>query len=172
MAHVVKCKVCGQQFDRDKIPCIAVSAKRYAHIKCATEAGLSGQKIEPPKKDKDLIALEDYIMKLFNEDYINARIKKQIKEYKEEYNFSYSGILKTLIYFFEIRGNSIDKANGGIGIVPYIYKEANQYYYNLYLAKIANEQKDMSAYIPKVKYIEIAPPKIEKRKIRLFNFDE
>ena len=42
----------------------------------------------------------------------------------KEYNFSYSGILRTLIYFYDIRGNTIEASNGGIGIVPYVYEEA------------------------------------------------
>lgn len=32
------------------------------------------------------------------------------------------------MYFFDIKQNSIEKANNGIGIVPYIYEEANQYF--------------------------------------------
>lgn len=172
MAHMVKCKVCGNQFDRDKVSCILVSARRYAHKACAEKAGLTGENIEPPQKDQDLIALEDYIMKLFGEEYINVRIRKQIKEYKEQYNYSYSGMLKALIYFFEIKGNSIEKANGGIGIIPYIYKDAYNYYYSLYLAKLANKEKDINDYKPKIKTIEIFAPTVQARAIKLFNLED
>lgn len=171
MAHIVKCKVCGELFDRDKIACIHLG-RRYVHVECAKEANLTGELIEPPQKDPDLVALEQCIMKLFNQTYVNPTIRKQINQYHDEYKFTYKGILQSLIYFFELKGNPIEKANDRISIVPYIYKEANQYYYNLYLAKIANEQKDISVYKPKVRYIEITPPKVEKKKIKLFNFDE
>ena len=67
-------------------------------------------------------------------DYVDARIQLQIKQYINDYNFTYSGIRKALIYFYEIKGNSIDKANGGIGIVPYVYKNAYNYYLALWQA--------------------------------------
>ena len=44
-------------------------------------------------------------MSLFKTDYIDAKIRKQIKQYREEYNYTYSGIRKALVYFFEIKGN-------------------------------------------------------------------
>ena len=50
-------------------------------------------------------------------------------------------MLKTLIYWYEIKGNSTEKANGGIGIIPYVYKDASEYYYSIYLAQIANRDK-------------------------------
>ena len=34
MAHPVKCKYCGQTFDRDKVEHVQVSKARYAHIEC------------------------------------------------------------------------------------------------------------------------------------------
>ena len=35
MAHLVTCLYCGKKVDRDKIPMIKVSARRYAHPECA-----------------------------------------------------------------------------------------------------------------------------------------
>ena len=172
MAHIVKCKVCGNQFDRDKVACLKVSANRYAHKHCAEKAGLKGEEVELPHKDPDLTDLENYIMKLFGEDYVNVRIRKQIKDYQDQYGYTYSGMLKTLIYFFEIKGNSVEKANGGIGIIPYVYKDACQYYYALYLAKMANEEKNIEDYKPKPRIIEIFAPVIVPKKIRLFSLGE
>lgn len=57
-------------------------------------------------------------------------------------------------------------------IIPYIYAEACEYYYGLYLAKLANENKDISLYKPKVKEIEIPPPKAPLKKIKLLFEDE
>jgi len=162
MKHLVKCKYCEQMFDRDSEPFIQVSAKRYAHKKCAEE-----HEQNKTKEERDLEALEKYIMQLFDEPYINARIRKQLKEYQEKYNYTYSGMLKTLIYWFEIKGNSTEQANGGIGIVPYVYNQALQYYYSLWLAQQANKEKDIDLYKPKVKEIEIFPPKIHPKKIKL-----
>lgn len=122
------------------------------------------------KEDKDKESLEKYIMKLFKEDYINPRIRKQLNQYINEYHYTYSGIHKALIYFFEIKHNSIEKANGGIGIVPWCYKNAYDYYYSLWQAQQANKDKKISTYIPKEIEIIITPPKREIKKRKLFSF--
>ena len=99
--------------------------------------------------------------KKFDRDKIQA-VKKQIKEFKKEYDYSYSGMLKTLIWWYEIKGNSKEKANGGIGIIPFVYKDALTYYYSLYLAQLANENVE-SIPKPKVKEIEIYSPEVHRR---------
>lgn len=119
---------------------------------------------------KDKEALEKYIMKMFNETYVNARVRKQINTYIADYNYTYSGILKALIYFFEIKGNSIDKANGGIGIVPYVYKDAYNYYYNLWLANQKNNDKIIEEYVPIIKEVKIPVPQRKIKKRNLFSF--
>lgn len=166
-AHYVTCVYCGERFNRDKEPTTQVSARRYAHKKCA-----ENHEANKSQEEKDLEALEKYIMHLFDESYVNARVRKQLKEYKEQYHFTYSGILKTLIYWYEIKGNSTEKANGGIGIIPYVYNDALKYYYALYLAKLANESKDIEKYKPKEKVIEILPPKVQPKKVRLLFEDK
>ena len=173
MSHYVKCFYCGKTFDRDKFSAVLVKPRRYAHKECAENKQQNKEiSTEKTQEEKDIEALEKYIMNLFNEDYVNARIKKQIKDFREEYNYTYSGMLKTLIYWYEVKGNSTEKANGGIGIIPFVYKDANRYYYNLYLAKIANENKDIQKYKPKEKIIEIASPRVLTKPPRLFIFGE
>ena len=119
---------------------------------------------------KDYKELYDYIMKLFNISFVDPKIQKQIKKYIEENNYTYSGIKKALVYFFEIKGNSVEKANGGIGIVPYVYTQAYNYYYSLWLAQQKNEDKIVQEYIPKVKEIVIPIPEKNPRKRKLFSF--
>ena len=165
--HIVKCKYCGKQFDTNEEPYVMVSARRYAHKSCAEEYEKSLS-----QEEKDFKKLEQYVMKLFDEPFLNARIKKQIKDYKKEYGYTYSGMLKALIWFYEIKGNSIEKANGGIGIVPYIYKDAYNYFFALHLAQLSNEEKDINQLKPKIKKITITPPRISKKPLRLFDFDK
>ena len=126
------------------------------------------QKLE--KEEQDKIALENYIMKMFNTTYIDPRIRKQIKQYIEDYHYTYSGIHKSLTYFYEIKGNSIDKANGGIGIVPYIYQKAYQYYFSLWEAQQKNKDVVIEEYVPTVKEIIIPPPQRKTKKRKLFTF--
>ena len=109
--HIVKCAICGMSFDANVEPFVKVSSRRYAHQKCSENKEENLSQIE---KDKE--ALDQYIMKLFNITYIDPRIRKQIKQYIEEYHYTYSGVLKALIYHYEIKGGDIDKANGALGM--------------------------------------------------------
>ena len=59
----------------------------------------------------------------------------------------------------------------GLGIIPFIFNDARNYYYSLYLAQMAN--KDVQpGYRPIVKEIEIISPRVEVKKLRLFNVTE
>lgn len=165
MAHIVTCIYCKKKFDRDKSLFVQVSNRRYAHPECSA---LNDQKKAREELDKE--ELNNYIMKLFNTSYVDARIQKQIKQYVDEYNFTYSGIHKALIYFFEVKGNTIEKANGGIGIVPYVYKNAYDYYFSLWQAQQKNEDKVVQEYIPNVKEIVIPRPQRKVKKRQLFTF--
>lgn len=160
---IVKCKYCGIQFDRNAEPFEEVGGRRYAHKVCAEKYQAS-----IPQDEQDYKALEDYIKKIFNEKNVGARIKKQIKDFRQEYNYSYSGMLKTLYWWYEIKGHSIDQSQGGIGIIPFIYDDALKYYYSLYLAQIANEDKEFRA--PIVKEIEIPSPRVVVSPGKMFRF--
>lgn len=167
IAHNVKCLYCGQTFNRDKTPCQQVTAKRYAHIDCFKLNEAKTAKEEKDKKD-----LEIYILNLFHLDALSPRIRQQIKSYIQDNNYTYSGILKALVYFFEVKGNSIEKANGGIGIVPFVYQDAYNYYYNLWLINQKNLEKIVTynSYQPEVREVVITPPRKEIKKRRLFTF--
>lgn len=104
---------------------------------------------------------------MYKIDYIDVKIKKQIKDYKAQYGYSYAGIQKTLYWFYEIKNNPIDKAKGGIGIVPYVYKEAYNYYYHIYMAQMAN--KEQISYTPQIKIVTIPPPTTHLKEKKYFN---
>lgn len=164
MAHIVKCLYCEKKFDRDKMPYIQVG-RRYAHKECSLSAEERKTQEEQDKQD-----LDNYIIQLLKIDYIDARIRKQIKTYIEEHNYTYSGIKKALIYFYEVKGNSIEKANGGIGIVPFIYKDAFNYYYALWQAQQQNKDKVIVDYQPKVIEVVIPRPQRKVKQRQLFTF--
>lgn len=163
----VKCKYCGEYFDRNSEPFEAVGGRRYAHKTCAEKYRQSMS-----KEELDYMELEKYIKKLFNKNVLTARIKKQIKDFKQEYNYSYSGMQKTLYWWFELKKNSLDKANDGIGIIPYVYQEAHDYFYRLYLAEMANKDVPDMIHKPKVEIIEIESPRVYVRPPKLFEFGE
>ena len=165
--HKVKCKYCGIVFDRDKEPFKQISERRFAHLKCAIAAENEKSQAEKDKED-----LEKYIMELLGEEFISPRVRKEMNGYIEEYNFTYSGMKKALVYFYEVQGNDKKKANGGIGIIPYVYRDAYNYYYSLWLANQKNEHKVIIDYKPKVREVRIVPPQLKPRKRRLFSFFE
>lgn len=167
MPHYVNCLYCKTRFDRDKIPFKAVTSRRYAHLECYQEESQKQMELE-----KDKVNLETYIMKLFGDDYVSPFIRKQINTYIQEYNYTYSGILKALIYFFEVKGNGIEKANNGIGIVPYVYKDAYNYYYAIWLANQKNENyvKTVETMEMPVREIRIPVPQRKIKERKLFTF--
>jgi hypothetical protein len=154
-------------FDRDKVPFKQISERRYAHLTCALAA-----ENEKSQAEKDREDLEKYIMELLGEEYISPRVRKQMNSYIDEYNFTYSGMKKALVYFYEVKGNDKSKAKGGIGIIPYVYRDAYNYYYSLWLANQKNEHKVITDYKPVVREVRIPPPQLKPRKRRLFSFFE
>lgn len=164
MSHFVICKYCGERFDRDNEPFVEISSRRYAHKKCV-------DKIENniSQEEKDYNNLEKYIKNLFKVTNINIKTRKQIKDFRENYGFTYSGILKTLYWWYEIKGHTTELSKDGIGIVPYVYEDAEKYYYTLYMAKALNQ--NINEYKPKIEEIEIASPRVSKKPLKLFNLD-
>lgn len=159
MSHYVKCPKCGETFDRDIIQAVRINGRRYGHAKCYPDNNNFVPLVE--KKISEEQKIKNYAKSILKEQYIAARVNKQIKDFLAE-GYTASGILKTLIYWYEIKHNDISKAMGGIGIVPYVYKQALDYYYNLYLAEMANVDKDIDEYRPKEIFISIDLPKKEK----------
>lgn len=162
--HIVKCPKCGERFDTQVIQAVKVSARRYGHATCYPD--LTDFVPLGPEADPDLIVLKEYITKLYGENARWQLINKQIKQYIKENKYSLSGILKSLVYFYEVKNNSIEKSNYSIGIVPYVYQDAYTYYYNLFMAQEANKNKFLST---QFKEITIRPPWIRGTKQQLFD---
>lgn len=165
--HIVKCYYCSQDFDTNEEEFVKVNSRRYAHKSCADHhESLKTQE----ERDKEI--LESYIKELFQIDSITPKIKKQINSFKKENNYTYSGMYKTLKYFFEIRGNPIEKANGGIGIIPYVWNEAYTYWRAIWEAQQKNQNVNVEEYILPTRKIYISSPEREPMKhIRpLFTF--
>lgn len=159
---IVTCVYCKQSFNKKEVEYKLVLNNKYAHIPCA--------ELEEKREKTDAEKLDLYIIELFKIDYVSPKIRKQINSYINEYNYTYTGILKALKYFYEIKKNSIDKSQNGIGIVPYIYQDAYNYYYALWLAQEKNKAKEINKYIPKIKEVHIPIPQRKIKKRKLFSF--
>ena len=158
----VTCAYCQKPMSKKDADCVMIGNGKYVHKAC--------QELEANREKTDKEQLEEYIKELFGTTYIDPRVRAQIKKYVEEFNYTYSGIRKALIYHYEIKGGDKSKANGGIGIVPYVYEHAFNYYYNLWLAKQKNKDVEVEQYTPKIKEIVIPRPERKIKKRPLFTF--
>ena len=168
---IVKCPYCEKSFDRldPSIKFIKIG-RRYAHMKCYNE-----HEAAMTQEEKDLRDLYAYIKDLLGVEYNFKKVEHQIKEFKKytdgnDIPYTYSGMLASLRWFYEIKGNSKEAANGGIGIIPYIYNDAKKYYYNLYLAQQRN--KNVQGYTLQIKEIVIPSPRMYIAPPKLFDLGE
>lgn len=174
--HKCKCPKCGIEFDRDKIQAVRVSARRYGHATCYPDNKDFVPLPEIEKVDTDYRELTDYIKELYGDKANWTLIGKQLKNLlnkkndKGENQYTYNNIKKTLEYFFEIKGNSIEDCHGGIGIVEYAYKDAYNYYLNIWKIQKQNENLNIESFIPKDVSVTILPPQPKKKKKKLFAF--
>lgn len=167
MAHYCICPKCNIKFNRDKIQAVKISACRYGHASCYPDIKELVPMETSPSIDPDLKALNEYIAALYGNKGNYPLIKKQIKKFHDEYKYTYSGMQKSLIYFYEVKHNKIEDSNGGIGIIEYVYEQARQYYYEIFVAQNQNENK---SFITKIKEYIIKPPKSKSNKRKELNW--
>lgn len=162
---MVKCPYCGETFDRLSEPFVKVGERRYAHKKCFEQ---QPDDIKHLQRDKDEFFA--YIKKLYGPDYNFVAISKMAENYVKQYNFTYSGMLKSLKWFYEVERQSLEGSNDSIGIIPYIYEKAKKYYYNLYLAQERN--KNVKGFHIEVKETVITSPRMFVPPPRLFDLGD
>lgn len=161
------CIYCKKEIDITKEKYKELSKDKFSHLDCWEE-----NKNKLTDKEK----LELYINNLYGTKKLNPKINRQIKDYVENYGWSYSGIRKALVYYYEIKGNKFDlaKTGGGIGIVGYCYQAAYNYYRAIWEAQqsqqMAIEQTGIEKYVPKVVEVKIPVPICEPQKPKLFSF--
>jgi hypothetical protein len=112
MEKTVKCQLCGGAVLHSEV--IKYKGKNF-HKDCS-------------KQYKDREELCNYICKVFNLKAPGPRNYQLMKRYREENNYTYKGMLNSLKYFFEVKKNDIKKSCERIGIIPYVYDEAQNYY--------------------------------------------
>lgn len=155
MARLVKCKYCGESFDRDK-ESWAMVGTRYAHSRCIEERL---KQIEVRKQEEELERQQNInkyhevldFAKAYIQEPNYALIQKQIRDFIDNKGYTYSGICKTLTYCKDIVKLKFSQGNGGIGIVPYYYDKAKAYYYQLYITTKQNEAKEIKTEVVEVK---------------------
>ena len=165
MAHYVKCRICGERFDTEKEPTFKKS-NWYAHQKCYDE-----REAAKSQDEKDLDHLMEYCSRLYGRLFNYNQTLRLAKSYHEKNGFSFSGIERTMKYVYEIKKEPIEKGNGSIGIVPYMYDKAYNYWYSIWEANHAVKPHILEKYEPKVIHIKIpVPERKEMIRKKPYNF--
>ena len=136
-----KCLYCKGDIDITKEEYCMARANRYAHKKCY-EKNSSPDEIFIPQ-------IYSYLKAQVHITYDYPQCEKQRVYFVTKLGYTNEGIYNALRYFYGVKKASPDKSGNRIGIVPYIYEEAKEYYKNL-----ENKQKFIKKEIEKQKETE------------------
>lgn len=153
-----KCKWCNKIIDRTNNNFIKTN-KGYYHNDCYNQFELNKQHMNE---------LYAYICEIYKIECPTGQMFKQIKEYKEKRNYTYKGMELTLRYICEVEKKQLrNAAESGLGLIPFYYEKAKQYYINLYSVQKSFKNIEINN---KVEILYLNPPKT-KRKNKLINIE-
>lgn len=145
----VHCRICKRAIDRntekENVDWIMPSRNFYYHKSCYENWKRDTANLQMAKEDDEWI---DYIYDFIGRDlkgkYNYLKCESQRKSFIKKYGYTNKGMFFALKYYYEIQNNPWDKAEGGIGIIPYIYNDTCAYWEKRYL-----KQKDILQVIEK-----------------------
>lgn len=147
-------------------------SNRYAHKNCY-DNDTTGKVKELQDKKK----LINYILEIYQTNKLPTNIARQIQQYYNE-GKTYEGIYFALFYFHNAKKNPVFLNKPTIGIVPYIYDEANKHYQKI-RQRMENEKKKTKEDIKQaqnMKTVKIIKepmhkekPKIQKRHFKMLD---
>lgn len=120
MAKLSVCPICEQKIELNQTS-IKKKNRNY-HTQC-----LEVYENQSKQEARDKEELYKYVCALFDISAVNGLMIQQIKNFHEHYNYKYKGMQLTLEYFYDTLDNSVDNING-LGIIPYCYEDAKEYY--------------------------------------------
>lgn len=117
-----KCKWCGEWVDKS-LNDFNKTSVGYYHNQCYETYQLNKQYREE---------LNEYVAIIYSIEFPTGWMLKQIKEYVEKRNYTYKGMELTLRYIYEVENKYLrDASESGLGLIPYYYEKAKQYYSSL-----------------------------------------
>jgi len=126
-----KCCLCGESFYKEELT--IRSGKKYCD-KCLE---IHIQQIKENRSDWDL--LFEYICERYQIIKPTGMMFQQMKQYKQEYNYTDIGMYYTLKYYYEVLENEVLDGSG-LGIIPYFYDKAKKHYNKVFdLEDIVND---------------------------------
>ena len=105
--------------------------------------------------------LMDYISLKYNIEFPTGYMLKQISDFKNKRGYSYKAMLATLNFIFEVEKIPI-KEGVGLGLIPFYYEKAKNYYSKLRTA--GNSATNITVNNKTVKIIAYAENKRKSRK--------
>jgi hypothetical protein len=152
--NIVKCSLCGTG---------VLKTEAQRHKNKNYHPGCLCQQIEKEE-------LSEYICRLFSLKAPGPRIYAQIKSFLDKYpHYTYKGIKQALEFFYEVQKKPIEKANQGIGIVPYVYDSAQEYFNGITMRqeRVATEISSALSIVAQ----EVKVKKPEKKKKSLYDME-
>jgi hypothetical protein len=114
-----KCSMCENLFEKEVLT--LKSNKKY----CPACLIIREQEIQSNKSEWNL--LFDYICELYKLDKPNGMMFQQMKNYRQEYDYTNIGMYYTLLYYYKVLENEVVDGTG-LGIIPYFYEKAKYHY--------------------------------------------
>lgn len=151
MARLPSCPDCGVDIvDKDKAKKIS---GRWVCEDCQAAR---------VQEQEDRQELYNLVAKLFFMKHPTGMMMKQIKDFKQDLEYTYKGMTLSLIYWTETLGNSMANARG-VGIIPYIYEDAKQFYIEKMRIKKAVDNIEGDE-LSSVKVVTLSKESIERTK--------
>lgn len=165
--HIVHCRICHYPIDiaveKENIDWIQPSKNQYFHKTC-----YDTWKAAPATDEEWILMIFDFLARDMKVSYNYHLCKAQIEKFWKENKINPKGIYFTLRYFYEVKHNAWEKGHGGLGIVPWVFDEAKNYW-------IAQEQKKrgfMKAVEQQSKERSVVTIHKQERKRAKYNLDD
>ena len=133
MSDIVQCRICKQKIHKKKmfenIDWVMPSNRQYFHKECYYNWKRKAEDIHSNDLTEDM-----YKNSVFDFLIRNLRIMPNFPKVHKQWNAflkqgkTAKGIYFSLKYYYEVMNGDISKAEGGIGIVPYVYEDAAAYW--------------------------------------------
>lgn len=162
MAHIVKCRLCKEQFDTTKMSnaeWTLVGQRSYYHTSCYNEWVKGKQSVKSNVTDEDFWreSLIDYLYRDIKMTIDFQKLDSQWKSFiKPERKMTPKGIYFAVRYYYDVLKGNAEKAQGGIGIVPNIYNNSAHYWVDLENKKSGT----LEAIVEQIKQREARPVQI------------
>lgn len=137
MARLSSCKGCNKQLEPEE---------KYIHCS-KTYCSICYEKVK--RESEEYKQLIKYICDNYEIDRPTGLMLKQIKEYKDEYSYTYGGISYTLWYLKEIQNKEFITMYG-VSLVKFCYDEAKNYYLHQEEIKKSMEANGKAEIITKI----------------------